>query len=315
MFDKTIYEHIASYLTFRELFQLFEPINKLTHEISNDYTRKVATLNLVNFQYMKDEEFVSLCRRCANLQHISIPEFMCMTRCHQNFWEIFAYCPKLSTIFICGSPFSAHEFVDEVVFRLAMVNGSIPGLYMDDHKITAAHMYCCARLVYLVKWFKLENTPIIIRTWALMKYLLSQGKYRLYLNTHCIDQYLICAFYGICKIQQVQITFHQILDVYKDLLEPYSRFKELFPFSDIKKVWFEVDISPEPNNPEPPVGNVVDFYNNIFVPSLYDALFILHNLCQPDINYSSVAPKVESATIKKQNIINCEPPKEEMKSN
>lgn len=35
---------------------------------------------------------------------------------------------------LISSPFSAPEFVDEVVFRLAMVNGSIPGLYIDDFK-------------------------------------------------------------------------------------------------------------------------------------------------------------------------------------
>ena len=38
--------------------------------------------------------------------------------------------------------------------------------------VNASHMYCCARLVYLVKWFKLEALPIIQRAWALMKYIL-----------------------------------------------------------------------------------------------------------------------------------------------
>ena len=118
-------------------------------------------------------------------------------------------------------------------------------------------MYCCARLVYLVKWFKLEALPIIQRAWALMKYILgisaphrphspAQSVQRLFLNTHCIDQYIICAFYFVCKIQQVPVTFHQIYEVYLELLRPYQVFKDLFPYSDIKKVWFEVDISITP---------------------------------------------------------------------
>jgi len=58
-----------------------------------------------------------------------------------SLWEVNIYCPKLQIIVIHGryklgvemkcSPIYANEFGNEVVARLAGIDGSIPSIYQD----------------------------------------------------------------------------------------------------------------------------------------------------------------------------------------
>lgn len=109
-----------------------------------------------------------------------------------SLWEVNIYCPKLQIIVIHGryfcfaylmhSPIYASEFGDEVVARLANVDGSIPNVFRDQHvstlsllrscSVNAYHMFCSARIIRLVSAFNLRNSPITTHVWSLMKFVL-----------------------------------------------------------------------------------------------------------------------------------------------
>ena len=80
------------------------------------------------------------------------------------------------------SPIYASEFGDEVVARLASVDGSIPNVFRDQHMsgfsqwgsstVNAYHMFCSARIIRLVSAFNLRGSPITANVWSLMKFVL-----------------------------------------------------------------------------------------------------------------------------------------------
>ena len=87
------------------------------------------------------------------------------------------------------SPTYANEFGNEVVARLAGINGSIPGLFQDTTTgrsllplalrsplVNIYHMFCSARIVHLVSVFNLQDSPITTRVWALLKYTLGRKR-------------------------------------------------------------------------------------------------------------------------------------------
>lgn len=81
------------------------------------------------------------------------------------------------------SPIYSNEFGDEVVARLAGIDGSIPPFFQDKpigsffskapHVVNSCHIFCSARIVYLVRAFNLRDSAVAIRTWSLLRYVLS----------------------------------------------------------------------------------------------------------------------------------------------
>ncbi|KAK8818878.1 hypothetical protein WA577_002989 [Blastocystis sp. JDR] len=167
-----VLQNIAKFLSLRELFSSFEPLCRNTKEIVNELCRQMKTLNLSEYHKMTDSEFILLMRRCCEVTFLSLDDHKAMVNCNQDLWEVNIYCPKLQIIVIHGSPIYASEFGDEVVARLASVDGSIPNVFRDQHVISAFHIFCSARIIRLVSAFNLRGSPITARVWSLMKFVL-----------------------------------------------------------------------------------------------------------------------------------------------
>ena len=84
---------------------------------------------------------------------------------------------------LISSPIYSNEFGDEVVARLAGIDGSIPPFFQDkpigsclsksSHVVNICHIFWSARIVYLVRAFNLRDSSVAIRTWSLLRYVLS----------------------------------------------------------------------------------------------------------------------------------------------
>ena len=80
------------------------------------------------------------------------------------------------------SPIYASEFGNEVVARLASIDGSIPNIFQDkplsgglvwmSFVVNAYHVFCSARIIHLVTSFNMCGSPLTAQMWSLMKFVL-----------------------------------------------------------------------------------------------------------------------------------------------
>jgi hypothetical protein len=82
--------------------------------------------------------------------------------------------------------------------------------------------------------------------WNATKYLLSE-KTELLINRH-IDQMIICTIYGVCKLNQIQLTFNAIISAYTELYEDERE-------TVISKVWLETGETVD----------IIKFYNYVYI--------------------------------------------------
>ena len=163
------------------------------------------------------------------------------------------------------SPVYASEFGDESVARLAGYPGSIPNIYQDTNisimfyrwindVVNSYHIFCSARIIYLVNIFKLRMTPITTQVWCLMKYVLCMKKFfyfyflalenvRSLLSQLSLDQLVVCSFYAICRVHGINISFKQLLDIYTYYLQPLQNLNSSPRWMNPQQLWFNLDLS------------------------------------------------------------------------
>lgn len=64
---------------------------------------------------------------------------------------------------------------------------------------------------------------------------------------------MVCAFYAVCRVYNINITFQNILDVYKAYFNPFRAFVNLIEWGGVDKLWLGIDLTFIPN-----VGNDID---------------------------------------------------------
>ncbi|ETV94519.1 hypothetical protein, variant 1 [Aphanomyces invadans] len=109
------------------------------------------------------------------------------------------------------------------------------------------------------------DAPYLNQVWTTVKESISVHHSRLLRDRH-IDHIILCAFYGVCKVNHVEpeVTFKRILDGYKRLFPTVSK------SSIVREIPLETPASK---------GDVIKFYNRCFIPTLKAFLlqFQLHD--------------------------------------
>lgn len=110
------------------------------------------------------------------------------------------------------------------------------------------------------------------------------------LRSLSLDHLVICSFYAVCRVYNINITFHNILDVYTAYLLPFQTINSIVDWGDVNRLWFEVDLKfipdhgPFTSSSQPKVsyvhGTMVDLYNTFFVPFVYHVIQYYHALLQ-----------------------------------
>eukprot|EP00966_Prymnesium_polylepis_P111430 2577388-Prymnesium_polylepis.1 len=101
----------------------------------------------------------------------------------------------------------------------------------------------------------LPNT-LVQQVWGCVKVVLDSA-YQLLTNRH-LDQIIMCSVYGVCKVNQRQVTFRHIIEQYKR--QPTAS----------PKVFREVCMATPDEEPQ----DIIKFYNQIFIPAMKDQLLI-----------------------------------------
>jgi hypothetical protein len=96
--------------------------------------------------------------------------------------------------------------------------------------------------------------------WSLLVHVLTT-----YVTAHAllcdrhVDQLILCAIYGVCKVQQRAVTFRAIIDQYRRLPHASSN-----TFRDVR---IALDDR----------GDIIQFYNRVFIPHTEQTLLQLHD--------------------------------------
>ena len=113
-----------------------------------------------------------------------------------------------------------------------------------------------------------EENKVIIRTnaWHLMKHIIQRNivilKDR---NVNCL---IICSLYAIAKLSKIELTFEQLLNA----------FSQVYP-ANTQRVKYKLSMQQEGviSDATKPRGNIIDFYNAIFVVTNNDYLIEIRN--------------------------------------
>ena len=107
--------------------------------------------------------------------------------------------------------------------------------------------------------FNLRETPVTTHVWSLLKYILcwvgsldsstATESVDFILRSISLDQLVICSFYAICRVFTINITFHNILDVYTSYLLPFQAINNIVEWGDVNRLWFDIDLTFIPNVP------------------------------------------------------------------
>ena len=105
--------------------------------------------------------------------------------------------------------------------------------------------------------FNLRETPVTTHVWSLLKYILcwyeslnsleATESIDFILHSISLDQLVICSFYAICRVFNINITFHNILDVYTSYLLPFQAINNIVEWGDVNRLWFDIDLTFIPN--------------------------------------------------------------------
>ena len=114
------------------------------------------------------------------------------------------------------------------------------------HALQLAAKHLCARLL-------LPNA-LTRQVWEVVKLVLDEARHLL--EGRHLDQLLMCAIYGVCKTNQKQVNFSDIVDQYKRQHGATAR-----TFREVKMR----------SSAEPP-QDIIQFYNAIFIPAMKDHL-------------------------------------------
>ena len=97
-----------------------------------------------------------------------------------------------------------------------------------------------------------------------------------------LDHLVICSFFAVCRVYNINISFHNILDVYTAYLVPFQTINSIVDWGDVNRLWFEVDVksvsdyasfSPSSQTKASYVhGTMVDLYNTSFFPFVYPVI-------------------------------------------
>lgn len=84
-----------------------------------------------------------------------------------------------------------------------------------------------------------------------------------------LDHIVICAFYAICRVYGVPVTFHSLLSVYSSYLEPFQSIRSFIAWVDVNRLWFEIDLSAVLKLEAEERQTMIELYNSFFVPLVY----------------------------------------------
>jgi len=93
------------------------------------------------------------------------------------------------------------------------------------------------------------------QVWTTIKYCLAENN-SILRNRH-LDQVILCSIYSICKVNKTdpEVTFRNIIEIYKELHLNSTRIQ----------VIREIPLDPRSNNPANQRGDVISFYNKIYI--------------------------------------------------
>jgi len=117
-------------------------------------------------------------------------------------------------------------------------------------------------------------SQLVKQVWECLKLVVHQSRHLL-LGRH-LDQVIMCTIYGVCKVNQRQVTFRHII-------EQYKRQAKASP-----KVFREVRMK----TPDDPPQDIICFYNQIFIPATKDML--MRVCCQPPAPPAAAPPSSPS---------------------
>ena len=133
------------------------------------------------------------------------------------------------------------------------------GFHAPFHLVNVYHILCSARVVHLITMFNLRETPVTTHVWSLLKYILcwvgslesstATESIDFILRSISLDQLVICSFYAICRVFSINVTFHNILDVYTSYLLPFQAINNIVEWGDVNRLWFDIDLTFIPNVP------------------------------------------------------------------
>ena len=157
----------------------------------------------------------------------------------------------------------------------------IPAFVFDV--VNAYHVFCSARIIYLLKMFNMRDSAITKYIWSLLRYTLSSSLCSLSISVGLetiqavlphisLDQLVVCAFFAVCRIFCINISFHNLLDVYLEYLTPFQSISNLFHWGDVNRLWLAVDLSFVSEEYAGEGKTMVDLYNIFFVPNVLDAI-------------------------------------------
>ena len=63
------------------------------------------------------------------------------------------------------------------------------------------------------------------------------------LQSISLDHIVVCAFYAVCRVHNINISFHNILEVYKAYLQPFQVINNIVKWSGVEKLWLGIDLS------------------------------------------------------------------------
>ena len=97
-------------------------------------------------------------------------------------------------------------------------------------------------------------SALVQQVWAVVKLVLDKAR-NLLVGRH-LDQLLMCAVYGVCKVNQRPVTFRHIIEQYRRQQGASPR-----TFREVKM-----------RNPSDPPADIIQFYNLVFIPAMKDHL-------------------------------------------
>ena len=87
-----------------------------------------------------------------------------------------------------------------------------------------------------------------------------------------LDQLVVCAFYVICRVHGINISFHSILEVYTTYLQPYQSISNIVVWGDVNRLWFGIDLSFVEDANMSGNKTMIELYNAFFVPLVYPVI-------------------------------------------
>lgn len=91
---------------------------------------------------------------------------------------------------------------------------------------------------------------------------------------------MICAFYAVCRVYGISVTFHDLLSVYSSYLEPFQSVRSCIEWVDVNRLWFEIDVAAVARVESDGKQTMVELYNSFFVPLVYPVVEFLYQSTQ-----------------------------------